>query len=396
MPDIAVNIDITSMSSIDHSEIRTLATALTALQGFALPETEYAQFRSSLLTVARIFNQKPEDVPFAERDILTRLHKIHPREIGISRKRLQNLRSDFKRVLKLIGWSEGRNKEALSPAWLSLYNKLTSKFNRCALSRFFRYCSSERISPESVNTDTVLIYRGYLDKVDFCRTPATMHRDVCRTWNKMADQIPGWPQQKLSMPTNNHHWSLDWDQFLPSFREDVENWLAYLRCDDPLDERAPVKAPSKGTVTAKRQQTRMFASAVVLGGTPVTDLKLMADLVSLKNFKTGLRYLLDPANDHGKNQPAALAICMAAAARNWVRVPNEQWRAMRDIINRIRDRKKGMTHKNKEIVRQLNNEARRADLLDLPSRVFDELRRLKKSPVATPYTLSLPLLLSLS
>lgn len=117
--------------------------------------------------------------------------------------------------------------------------------------------------------------------------------------------------------------TLNWDLFLPSFREDVEDWLACLSCNDPLDERAPLKAPAKGTVTSKRQQTRMFASAVVLGGTPVTELKSMADLVTLKNFKVGLRYLRDPANDHGKNQPAALAICMGASG--FILIPAPPW-----------------------------------------------------------------------
>ena len=378
MPDTTVYIDFGPKSSKNPSEPRTLATVLTALQGLRLPDRDHARCRSTILSVAGVFGQSPENVPLAERDILSHLHRVHPREIGVSPKRLQNMRSDFKRVLKLIGWSEGGNKNALSKEWRSLYDQLPTKFDKCSLSRFLRHCSGEGISPGSVNDETVLAYRSYLDRVNFCRTPSTMHRDLCRTWNKMVDKIAGWPQQKLSMPTNNHHWSLDWDKFLPSLREDVEAWLRCLRCDDPLDERAPLKAPAKGTVTTKRQQTRMFASAIVLGGTPVSELKSMADLVTLKNFRTGLRYLRDPANDHGKNQPVALAICMASAARSWVQVSNEHWRELRNIIKRIQDRKKGMTDKNKAIVRQLNNEARRADLLGLPPRVFDELRRLKK------------------
>ena len=55
----------------------------------------------------------------------------------------------------------------------------------------------------------------------------------------------------------------------------------------------------------------------------LTELKSMADLVTLKNFKVGLRYLRDPANDHGKNQPAALAICMGASG--FILIPAPPW-----------------------------------------------------------------------
>ena len=378
MPDTSVQVNRLHVDQhIDGSE-RTLALLLLLLSKLGLGDAEYRQLRSAVLSVARMLGASLDTFVVVERDVLARLHKVHPREVGVTMKRLRNLRSDFVRALKLVGWHEGRNTATFTPAWAALNAALKSKFERCAMTRFFRWCSEQEIAPDMVTDEVVSEFRHYLDTVDFCRSPATIQGDLIRIWNTRAGTVACWPETKLTSPKSDRFWSLPWENFLSEFIADVEAWLTSLAGSDPLSEKAPVKPMKPASIVFKRQQLRMFASAAVLGGVPIDSLRSIADLVALPTFKAALRYLRAPENGHGNTQPASLAICLTAAARYWVEVPEDHYKKLNQIVKNIRPPRKGMTEKNKAILRQLDNRARRHDLLTLPQRVLDEVRRLKK------------------
>ena len=353
----------------------TLAGLLVALDAADLDPGTQRALRSAVVSIAKLLKASPDQVEINERALLARLHKLHPREAGVSAKRLQNLRADFKRALRLVGWSESPNTRVFTPALAALYQQIPGKFMRYALTRFFRFCSEQGIAPEQIDDRVVGAFRHHLDEVDFCRGPATMQRDAVRAWNQMARAIPAWPKTQLTLPRSERLWSLPWDAFPASLRADTERWLTQQAGDDPLDEFAPM-APLKPTsVTARRPQVRMWASAIALRGRAPATLTALADLVTLEAFKEALRFLIDPANKHGTTQLAALAIAMLGAAQHWVRLPAEQFDALRAIVRRIRPPRQGLTEKNKAILRPLDNPARRADLLHFPQRVVDNVRR---------------------
>ncbi|WP_448208702.1 tyrosine-type recombinase/integrase [Azospirillum sp. sgz302134] len=357
------------------SDARTLGDLLIRLNTAGHPDTDLRALRSAVLSTARLLDSDPAALAAHERPLLARLHKLHPREVGASWKRLRNVRSDLVRAFKAVGWHEGRNTTTFSPAWAALYDALPSKFARCALTRFIRYCCQHGIEPEAVDDEVIRRFRGYLDEVDFCRDPATMQRDLVRTWNRMIDAVEGWPRQPLALPPNKRRWSLGWDAFPPSLRADTEAWLAQQAGHDPLDEFGPARPLKPATIIARRQQTLMWASAIARHGRDPATLTDLAALVSIDAFKDALRHLLDPANSHGTAQPAALAISMLAAARHWVRLPEAQLKELQRLVKRVRPPRQGLTEKNRSILRQIDNPARRHDLLDFPRRVMDDVRR---------------------
>jgi integrase len=367
--------DIVMSAAARPGAQRTLADLLVALEQADLDPAQLCSLRSTVISIARLLKAAPDQIGANQRALLAHLHKLHPREVGVSGKRLQNLRADLIRALRLVGWSEGRNTRAFTPPWADLHAQIPDKFTRCALTRLLRFCSERAIAPEQVDDAVMSAFRTYLDEVDFCRGPATMLRDAVRAWNRMATTVPTWPGTILTLPRSERHWSLDWSAFPESLPADIESWLSQQGGDDPLAEFAPGKPLKPATLNARRQQARMWASAIVLRGHDPATLRTLADLVTVAAFKEALRYLIDPATGHGKTQPAALAIALLGAAQHWVRLPDDQLDVLRTLIRRIRPARQGLTEKNQAILRPLDNPVRRADLLNFPQRVVDNVRR---------------------
>jgi integrase len=368
--------ELDDQASEGFQTIPTLATLLDKLDATGLPEAQLVGLRSAVRSAARLLNAQPPHLPAELRTLLAKLHRVSPGPSGISRKRRQNISAELKRAFEVVGWRQRQNKGSLTPAWRRLFEALPDKFSRCSLTRFFRFCCSEQdIEPDQVDDAVLTAFRGYLDEIDFCREPATMHRDVARVWNQMSAQVEGWPSATLILPRSDRFWALRWTELPASLRADTEAWLAQNAADDPFDDQAPMTPLKPATIKARDQQIRMFASALVQSGQDPASLRSIADLLVPSAFKVGMKQLLDRAKDGAKTQPGAIGQCLLAAAKYWVHLPKTEVEAMRRVVGRVRDRQRGMTEKNKMILRQLDNPTCRRNLLDFPRQVLEDVRR---------------------
>jgi integrase len=355
-----------------------LATLLDRLEVTELPESQRRALRSTVISAARLLGADPGQLAAELPTLLARLDRIHPVQAKVTRKRLQNLRAELRRAFEAVGWRVRHNKGRFTPAWRALFEALPTKFQRGALTRFFRFCSERGIAPDQVDDAVAPEFRHYLDHIDFCRDPTTRHRDVCRVWNQMAERIAGWPQVRLTVPRSDRFWGLSWDAFLPTLLADVEAFLAQDAAEDPFDDRAPLKPLRPATIQNRLQKIRLFASALVLSGHPADSLRSVADLFAPGAFKKGMRVLLDRAEKGAKTQPGAVGVCLLAIAKYWVRLPKSELDPMRRVITRIRERPKGMAEKNKEILRQFDDPIRLRALLEFPFRVLEDVSRAKE------------------
>jgi integrase len=325
-------------------------------------------------SAARLLGAEPADLPAELPTLLARLDRIHPLQAGTSAKRKRNHMSEFKRAFVAVGWHERRNKADFLPPWLVLFNALPTKFHRCALTRFFCFCSKNGILPDQVDDAVSARFRRFLDQVDFCRKPATMQRDVCRVWNRMVDRIAAWPRTRLTLPRSDRFWALPWEAFPATLRSDTERWLAQGADENVFDVHAPREPLRPATINTRRHQIRQFASALVLSGRDPASLGSLADLVTPDAFEDGMRVLLQRAKTGAKAQPGAFGLCLLSVAKHWVGLPKKEMDAMTRVVARVRTRQRGMTEKNKEMLRQLDNPARRHDLLTFPQRTLEEVR----------------------
>ena len=135
------------------------------------------------------------------------------------------------------------------------------------------------------DTMIVRLHRALVEE-DFVTDPEATVRQSIYAWNRAARESIDWPSQALSKrPDRREGWTLALDEFPLSFRDDLDQWIARLRGDDPLAEDAAPRRLRPSTVEHRAFQIRMFASALVRRNVPVERIDSLKALVEIENFK---------------------------------------------------------------------------------------------------------------
>src|SRR5262249_47314884 len=90
-----------------------------------------------------------------------------------------------------------------APEWEALWDRLPKGKNalRMQLSRLFHYCSAQRIAPEEVDDAVLVRFHDALINESIVELPYAIYRGAAKSWNNACDRIPGWPQQRLFVPS---------------------------------------------------------------------------------------------------------------------------------------------------------------------------------------------------
>ena len=134
-----------------------------------------------------------------------RFGRIHHDNIGVTKRRLQNVRSLIMAAFRAQGLSTqlAGYMETMNEDWQYLWEVIEGNtYFRTELSRLFRYCSKQRIPPISLNDEVSEAYLKALEEEALVKKPKTRHQSVCRVWNKCCATYAdaGWPQVKLTVP----------------------------------------------------------------------------------------------------------------------------------------------------------------------------------------------------
>jgi integrase len=305
------------------------------------------------------------------------LERLDPASLGITRKTVQNLRSEIKAILRHVGTADFPNTRGrpLAPAWRALWDRLTSDRHRRGLSRFARYCSAKEIAPNAVDDEVVATFVGSAEKGGFVRKPKDLHRQVCRAWNECVDHVDNWPQKRLVVPDNRRPArSTPWGAFPASFREDVDAYLSWLSGKSMLRSDAPMRPCKPATLATRRRYIQLAASAAVRGGVSIEDLRTLSDLATPETALIVLEQYL--AESEG-NQPTTFVIDLAGvlvsiAARWTGKTPVEIDELKRYRQRLERHRKPGLTPKNQALIRKVTNPNMRKRLQSLPESLMQK------------------------
>jgi len=366
----------------------TFADAIATIEHLQdLTPTRRRDLISALKTMARFIGREVDHVPANTEWLRQRLRQVHPRQLQVSDKHFQNVKSAVLFALRMTVSNNKRHAAFpdMSAAFQALFESVPDRMQSYKLSRLFRFCSAGGVAPEQVCDQTIADFKAQLIAETLHKEPDKVVREAVLTWNKMQSIVPDWPDQPLTPVRKRKAWTIPLEQFPASFVSDVDLWCARLGHQDLFDADAPVKPCRPATIKHRRFQVRMMASAIVLSGVDILSVQSLADLVELDNFQRGISYMLDRQDGAVKEANFTLASAIKAIARYHVKLPEAHLDELRRLCAKMDRAADRYRKNNKDRLDQFDDDRNLALLLGLPAR----LAQLAQKPGPKPRSAAL-------
>jgi integrase len=357
----------------------TLADLVVLISEANISGRQKQDLRSAVRTVARLLGGAPEKILADPARLGRRLDGLSPEAYGLTKGRWNNLRSLLTKALRLSRpMLAGRSTEALLAGWERLLVGV-GQDRRWSVTPFLRFLSEKAIGPEHVRTEDVEAYRAAIFNDRLRRNPERSWDALVWAWNACAREIANWPRLTIERPRKRNTYILPWSAFPDSLRVDADGYLARLAGVDLCDD-GPAKPARSGTLKTRAYHLRVSASALFHRGVPAENIRTIADLVVMANYQSILRFFLDRHDDKPGPWVGQIAGFLKDVARHWVKVDDETLSKMSKIVSRLTPSRRGMTNKNRERLRPLDDPEKVIEFLSLPERIRKAVEKDKRSP----------------
>ncbi|WP_026758874.1 site-specific integrase [Sediminimonas qiaohouensis] len=343
----------------------------------SLNPTRRRDMISGLNRVAKTLGRAPQDVPCHTRWLQPRLSKISPAAFGLTPKTWQNAVSNARAAMVHVGIVERRANRItdLSQAWQKLWSGLLASPQSAtlqpALCRFVYFLSNQGIAPGKVRIKHAQAYKDALIRNEISKSPDVAYRAAVNGWNLAVRSLPRWPRTKLPLEQRQKIIKLAESDFPAAFLADLDHLILRLSQPDPLAENGRAKALRPTTLKQYRRQVIRFASELVHAGVPVEKIDSIAVLLTREMAERGLRQMLTRT----ENKTIKMISEVAALLRNLGRITGQDdatQKQLTKIAGRVATQpQRGMTAKNRNRLRVLQNDKSMMRLLELPERVFN-------------------------
>jgi integrase len=379
----------------------TLASVIDQVQSSPdLSDGRRRDMASGLRRVASALGRDPGDIPAVPKWLQPRLAKVMPAALGITAKSWQNAVSDAKSALAHVGiiTRHSRHSDDLSAAWRDLWQAaLASKDKslRVSLGRFVHFLSDQDVDPEDVSQHHADAFHESIAAGEIRKEPECVWKNAVWGWNLAVDRIPGWPQTRLSMPSFKTVITLP-DEDLPAgFLGDLGQLMQRLAAPDIFAEDGPTRALRPTTIEHQTAMLKRFASELVHAGVPAMEIDSVAALCDPQQAELGLRAMV-ARNDGEKNTVIAdMAVLLCSTARR-LDLPESTIKALAKHAKRLaRPSQNGLTRKNRDRLRPLQDPATLRRLLLLPEQLIRASARMtpKNAALAREDALAITILL---
>jgi integrase len=348
-----------------------------------LAPTRQRDLISDLKSLARLLDRRLEAVPADLKALKSRINDFHHAQIGVSQKRLQNLRSSVTFVFQRyeITWP---GTAPLTPVWQALFDQLQTKREQDGIVALFRYCASHQIAPQDI-TDTVTAkWCTWMQTQTLRKKPKQVYRQACIIWNEIGDrgiQAPGGIDLPcLAVPSHRApSFTQPWSTFPRAFVEDIEAYGIWRSGKDLFSHEAPAKPSKPSSIALEKGHIRVLASAAIQRGYPLHGLNALVDLVSQDCVRAALSYYQTKLEGEYTTYLRSLTSTLLRIARLWVRdVEQASW--IQERLRRMGSNPGGLTPKNRDTLRRFDDSRNIGLLLGLPIRLMERAEQTRLSP----------------
>ena len=357
----------------------------------SLPSSLRRDIASSLNTLGNAFGKMLEAIPASPAAIRDMLQRKSAAMVGISRGRWNNVRSHTCIALlhlRLIAFPN-RIEDPPSEAWRALLSDVTAKGPSAILGRFARCCTLQGIEPAQVDDAFMASHRDDLIHRSLISGPEHNFRETVLAWNSAAVNVAGWPATQLTVPDNSLYYTPDWSSYPPSLNADVETWLAGSTACDIFARLPSRQTLSPATIQSNKAHMRLMLGALVNTG---EDPALLVDLravITPERLHKACTYHLERANNQLSAVNAKISSMAVNIATHYLKLSGEGLTRMREIAQRLRMPKRGMTEPNKARLRAMDDAGRTDKMINLPWVMAEEVEQEIRRSGRTTFALAL-------
>jgi hypothetical protein len=304
-------------------------------------------------------------------------------QLGVSPKRFANIRTEVVKAVRTLG--AGRptltKRLPLAPAWQALLGQIPIPRYGHALNRLACFSSVMGIDPAEIGPETLLGFHEALVTEEVVKDPRRILKHTIAHWNRCGREMPGWPPIKLASPFSSSRYVLDLSNFPKIFQTDIAAWRRRLLEVDYLEGDGPEQVLRPITVNGQEKLIRRFASALIANDVlAIEHITSLAILAEPRTLKAGLKIFLQKAGGEPTEYVRKFGWLFLSIAKHHSKMPDEQIKGIRMLMNKLGKRDVGMTVRNRARLAQFDEPKNVGKMLTFP--VKERERGLK---VANPY-----------
>ena len=327
---------------------------------------------SALRTIAKVLGAELSELIADPGLLRRRLDMVSPEAFDISVRRWANVRTLLARSLELARpITPSRSYAEILPSWMALLSGLGFSAQE-RVKPLLRYLSEQGIGPSEITLEVLFAYRDAILNDRLRAHAEETWNALIWLWNKCAREVLGWPQVEIPRENKRETYSLDWSAFPPSLKGEVDRFIERQSGRD-LSEDGPPKPWRDASCKTRMRQLLVAASVLVHQGVPANEIISISILTTFENYQKILRFFYDRNEQKTSSQIAQLASFLKDVARHWVKVNEDELNRLKKLSSRLAVSRQGMTAKNRERLRPLDDPEKVQAFLDLPYRIRREM-----------------------
>jgi integrase len=372
----------------------SVANVLKAIEAAAeLSASKKTHWSCSLRQVCIRIGRPVESIPGRWSGVEFHVRHLHHARLGCSPKTLANHKANARAALV---WFDGVKTGPtygieLSPSWLALRSKIPEEHQRRRLSGFIRYASASGIEPENIGEEVLDEYMRYRAETTALASDEAARRCIARAWNACVANSKGWPSKRLIEPPVKALTQIPWEAFPETLRTDIENYLAGFTKIRRGARGKRIRPCKPSTIATRRRELQAFARMAVQQGAPVESLKSLAALLHPDLAEKVLNAYWEQNGEEPSTSTIDMGWKIVSVARETKCLSEAELARLDDMRAALEEhRRKGLTDKNRAVVRQVLTEGIWDDVVALPGKMMEKARKLRdQAPVKAAVTAQL-------
>jgi integrase len=183
---------------------------------------------------------------------------------------------------------------------------------------------------------------------------------------KLQTVSPGFRKQPLKR--------IAWETLPKSFRSDVDRHLDWCARPDPFSKDARTRALAPRSRKLRRDLIHAAVAAALGAGIDVRRISSLSSLVEYETFKALLRHRWQSDGDKLSARFEGIAQMLIAIASEWVKASPGEIAALKKLRRMAGSLPQGLTDKNRNLLRRLDDPRLLQDLVKLPDKLWRRAR----------------------